>query len=522
MFSRSESGLGALVASANSGGTLMRRLFPAAIFVPLVVAWLRWKLETLNSYPAWLVLALVTVITITLWAALTSWTSFVTERRDWERRQEDAVLASLGLIFPAFDDAIIAKTLDGVVTSWSPGAAMIYGYSAEEMIGNSISVTIPLDLREEFSANMENIRRGQRVRPFETMRIRKDGRIVYVLVALSPVRDRAGRIVGASTIARDLTERKQTVSELHLSRERLALALQAGRSGTFDWDVCTDLNIWSSETEELYGLAPGTFGRTYQDWLSLVAPEDLESVRTAIRDSLKTGSFASEWRIQRRDNGEIRWVDARAKVFIDATGRPTRMVGIKVDITERKQAEKELALRAEELARSNADLQQFAYVASHDLQEPLRMVASYTQLLGKRYRDKLDADANDFIAFAVDGAHRMQVLINDLLAYSRVGTRGKEFASTDCESVLESVLFSLKAAIAEAHADITHDALPTIPVDQTQLSQVFQNLIGNALKFHGKEPVCIHVSVQQECRPLAIFRARQRYRNRTRGCGSDF
>jgi len=497
-LTRPEWGLGALVASANSGGTLTRRLFPAAILVPLVLAWLRWKGQAIGLYPDWAGLALMTVFTVMLLAGLTVWTGFVAERRDWVHRQEEEILASLALIFPCFDDAIIAKTLDGLVTSWNPGAAAIYGYSEREMIGRSVSITIPLDRREEFAANMRRIRKGERIRPFETTRIRKDGRIVCVLVSLSPVRSRSGRIVGASTIARDITERKRTESELVLSRERLALALQAGRSGTFEWDIYCNLNIWSSETEELYGLAPGTFGRRYEDWESLVEPEDVERVRTAIQESLRTGTFASEWRIRRRDNGEIRWVNARAKVFFDNAGRPSRMVGINVDITERKQAEKELALRAEELARSNADLQQFAYVASHDLQEPLRMVASYTQLLEKRYRGKLDADADDFIAFAVDGAHRMQVLINDLLAYSRVGTRGKEFTSTNCESVLETVLFSLKAAIEEARAVVTHDPLPTIPVDQTQLGQVFQNLIGNALKFHGPEPVRIHVSVQQE------------------------
>ena len=622
MFTHPESGLGILVTSENVGGTLTRRLFPAVIVVPLVLAWLRWKGQASGLYSDWAGLALMTVFTIIVLAGLTVWTGFLAERRDWARRQKEEIIASLASIFPSFDDAIIATTLDGIVTSWNPGAAAIYGYSTQEMSGKSISITIPPDRREEFAANMQRIKDGQHVPKFETTQIRKDGKIVDVVASISPVGNRAGRIVGASTSARDVSERKRPENELRLSRERLALALKAGRSGTFDWDIRNNVNTWSSGTEELYGLAPGTFGGTYEDWESLVVRKDLERTRTAIQESLRTGEFASEWRIRRRDNGEIRWVNARAKVFFDDAGRPTRMVGIKVDITERKrdeeklrkaslyarslieasldplvtisrdgkitdvnaatgkvtgvsrdqligsdfsdyftepekaqqvyrrvfaegvvhdyplairstggvvtdvlynasvfrneagevegvlaaardvterkQAEKELARRAEELARSNADLQQFAYVASHDLQEPLRMVASYTQLLGKRYRGKLDADADDFIAFAVDGAHRMQVLINDLLDYSRVGTRGKEFASTSSESVLEAVLANLKAAAEEAHAVISHGPLPTIPVDATQLSQVFQNLIGNALKFHGPEPPCIHVSVQQE------------------------
>lgn len=498
MFTRPESGLGALVVSADSGGTLTRPLFPAVIAVPLILAWLRWKGQARGLYSDWTGVALMTVVTIMLLAGLTVWTGFLAERRDRARRHEEEFIASLAYIFPSFDDAVIAQTLDGVVTSWNAGAAAIYHYSAQEMMGKSISITVPLDRREEFAANMQRIRQGQRVPPFETTGMRKDGKIVDILVSVSPVRERIGRIVGASTIARDISERKRIESELRLSRERLALALKAGRSGTFDWDIGNNINIWSSETEELYGLAPGTFGGTYEDWESLVVPEDLERARTAIQESLEVGEFASEWRIRRRNDDEIRWMDARAKVFFDDAEQPSRMVGIYVDITERKQAEKELALRAEELARSNADLQQFAYVASHDLQEPLRMVASYTQLLGKRYRGKLDADADDFIAFAVDGAHRMQVLINDLLAYSRVGTRGKELTSTNCDRVLEAVRFNLKAAIEEAHAVLTHDPLPTIPVDATQLSQVFQNLIGNALKFHGPEPPRIHVSVQQE------------------------
>lgn len=151
-----------------------------------------------------------------------------------------------------------------------------------------------------------------------------------------------------------------------------------------------------------------------------------------------------------------------------------------------------------ELARSNADLQQFAYVASHDLKEPLRMVASYTQLLARRYKGKLDSDADEFIRYAVDGANRMQWLINDLLAYSRVTVQDKVFEEVDCNGVLEEVLSDLRVAVEESRAVVTHDSLPTVMADRVQLGQLFQNLIGNAIKFHGEEPPRVHVSAERQ------------------------
>jgi len=163
---------------------------------------------------------------------------------------------------------------------------------------------------------------------------------------------------------------------------------------------------------------------------------------------------------------------------------------------ELQKTEQQLAHHAEELARSNAELEQFAYVASHDLQEPLRMVASFTQLLGKRYKGRLDADADEFIGYAVDGATRMQQLINDLLAYSRVGTRGKEFAPTSGEVVLDRALQNLTLAIEDSGAVVTHDPLPTVLGDEGQLVQLFQNLIGNAVKFRGTEAPHVHVSAE--------------------------
>ncbi len=159
--------------------------------------------------------------------------------------------------------------------------------------------------------------------------------------------------------------------------------------------------------------------------------------------------------------------------------------------------EKRVLDRTMELKRSNEDLEQFAYVASHDLQEPLRMITNYLQLLRQRYKDKLDASADDFIGFALDGSKRMHQLIHDLLTYSRVGTHGKEFVRTDCAQALANALANLRVAIEESRAEITHDPLPTVRGDEVQLTQLFQNLIGNAVKFRGEAAPRIHIGVQR-------------------------
>jgi two-component system sensor histidine kinase/response regulator len=168
------------------------------------------------------------------------------------------------------------------------------------------------------------------------------------------------------------------------------------------------------------------------------------------------------------------------------------------EITERKRAEAVLAQRSQELVRSNAELEQMAYVASHDLQEPLRMVTSYLQLLAQRYGHLLDADAHDFIDFAVDGAKRMQALIDDLLSYSRVGTRFKPLVPTDCGAVLEIALRSLRVAIADSGAQIDCEPLPEVLGDANQLTQLFQNLIANAIKFRGAQAPQITVRAARD------------------------
>jgi light-regulated signal transduction histidine kinase (bacteriophytochrome) len=194
---------------------------------------------------------------------------------------------------------------------------------------------------------------------------------------------------------------------------------------------------------------------------------------------------AAETLRRSRDELEIK-VSERTSELREANVR------LNTELEERRIAQRELA-------RSNAELEQFAYVASHDLQEPLRMVASFTQLLAKRYRAKLDADADEFIGFAVDGAQRMQLLLNDLLAYSRVGTRGKPLEPIDCNDVLQEAMANLTTAIEESHAEIHAGPLPKVAGDEVQMLQLFQNLVGNALKFRNPEQQPqIQISAQRE------------------------
>jgi PAS domain S-box-containing protein len=235
---------------------------------------------------------------------------------------------------------------------------------------------------------------------------------------------------------------------------------------------------------------------------------DLHALHTKREQELaetiwKTVSDGGRWQGEiwlRRKTGEEfpAWMSATS--VKDQKGEITHIIAEFSDITAFKQTQDALKRRTEELASSNRELEQFAYVASHDLQEPLRMVASYTQLLSRRYKDKLDDDANEFIHFAVDGATRMQALIIDLLALSRIGTHGKPLEPCESELALSRALANLRLAIEESGAVVTHDVMPNVVADISQLTQLFQNLIANALKFRGEAPPKVHIGVERKIR----------------------
>jgi PAS domain S-box-containing protein len=223
---------------------------------------------------------------------------------------------------------------------------------------------------------------------------------------------------------------------------------------------------------------------------------DPEKARAGYRQVFREGAVRDYALMVRRRNGSTTPVLYNATVYRDETGKVAGVFAAARDITERMRAEEALKRQAEELARSNAELEKFAYVASHDLQEPLRMISGFSQLLARRYQGKLGPEADDFIGYLVDGTNRMKRLINDLLAYSRVGTKGGEFEETDVSLVFEGAMRNLTAAIEESGAVISCDPLPSVTADGSQLVQLFQNLIGNAVKFRGEERPRIHVSAR--------------------------
>ena len=381
----------------------------------------------------------------------------------------------------------------------------ILGYPEEELIGmTGREISHPDDLEvintqrsRLYASEIDHVRLEKRY-------LRKDGSTVWVTFSMVLERSADGTPLYEIAIFDDITERKRAEEALRESEARFRSLTQLSSDWYWEQDESFGLTFMSGRMGERTGLDAAAFiGRKRWDQpaLNLTAAD-----WAAHKAQLERHEPFRDFEMERANpSGGTRWISVSGEPVFDADGRFTGYRGVGSDITERKQQEAELkrahddlAKKAEELQRSNAELEQFAYVASHDLQEPLRMVSSYTQLIARRYNDKLDGDAREFMNYVVDGAARMKQLIEDLLAYSRVGTKGKEFKPASLEAPLKRAITNLRAAIEESGAAVTCDALPTVDIDEVQLTQLFQNLIGNALKFRGQAAPRIHVSASEE------------------------
>lgn len=326
---------------------------------------------------------------------------------------------------------------------------------------------------------------------FDSRIIRKDGALRYIHSDWKFILDKQGKPTGIRGILYDITNIEEANEKLRQNQARLKQAQAIAHMGSWEINFSGGIFKWSDEAYRIYGMEPGEQDLTPDSWLTFIHPEDLGYVRSVIKEAHSSFTdFSFHHRIVRKD-GVVRYLLSESKFEFDHTGTATGLYGIVHDVTEQKQNEDilkglndQIQKRAEELAASNAELERFAYVASHDLQEPLRMVSSFVQLLQKKYNAGLDDTARQYIAYAVDGADRMKRLILDLLAYSRVGTNNDGFSNTDLSTVVDQVLLTFDAEVKEKAARIQVGQMPVVRANKTQMTQLFQNLVSNAFKYN--------------------------------------
>jgi PAS domain S-box-containing protein len=419
------------------------------------------------------------------------------------------------------EDAIVTKTLDGIVRSWNPAARLLLGYDAEEIIGESVLTLIPEDRRNEEGMILDQITSGQRVAHFETIRRRKDGSLVDVSLTISPIRDDQGVIVGASKIMRDITQRKKSDAALKKSHDRISIATEAAGQGFWEFNIETHTLVWDEQMFQLYGRSKLDGEQPYTLWADSLHPDDRERSERELVDAISgKRPFDTEFRIV-CPNGAIRHIQSLARVTRNAQGRAVNMFGLNYDITERKHAteqmlalnsqlEERVAARTAALAATNASLAEkneeveaFVYIVSHDLRAPLVNIQGFSteltrscgelekRLRGANLKPETEQAVMAIVREDISGALRyisasttkFQRLIDTLLVLSRTGKQELQFEQADVQVIVETTLLSLRQAIQSSGAEVIVETLPQITADVTAIGQVFSNLISNALQY---------------------------------------
>ena len=413
-------------------------------------------------------------------------------------------------LLEAAPDAMVVVNVAGDIVLLNVRAEKEFGYSRDELVGQKVKNIIPKGFAERIIADgtrsaaealAQQIGTG-----IELIGRRKDGSEFPIEIMLSPLESTEGILVTAAI--RDISVRKSAETHLAQMEGRYRGLLEAAPDAMVVVNVAGDIVLLNVRAEKEFGYSRDELvGQKVKNiipkgFAERIIADGTRSAAEALAQQIGTGI---ELIGRRKDGSEfpieimLSPLESTEGILVTAAIR---------DISVRKKSEEHLVKTVGELKRSNDELQQFAYVSSHDLQEPLRMVASYTQLLAKRYKGRLDSDADEFIAFAVDGCNRMQGLIQDLLAYSRAGTNGKVFCEVSAEDALQQALTNLRITIEQSGAVVSHDSLPAIKTDETQLTQVFQNLIGNAIKYRSTEAPRVHVSAANNVSNEWIFSVR--------------
>jgi PAS domain S-box-containing protein len=362
-----------------------------------------------------------------------------------------------------------------------------HGLDEAQIIGRRMDDFYTEDQRPMYQPALDRAYGGETVN-FELSLIRL-GQPRTLHVTCIPEFDDSGQVQGLYTLAHDITQLRRVEKQLRTIMEASPLGMfHADREGRCLYVNPAWLRVADISREQAAGVG----------WYGCIHPDDRQLVTATWHEALRTTrSQVTEHRYVRPD-GQIVWVRGHAAVLSEGD-QVTGFIGTVEDITQRRQLDAELAMRSEELARSNSELEQFAYVASHDLQEPLRMVNSYAQLLRRRHGDILPPGALKHLAYIEDGGRRAQELITDLLSLARVNSKGRPFEPVELGSAVDEVLAGLRLVVEESGVTITRDdVLPVVLADRRQLGQLLQNLVTNALKFRGTRPACVHVGASFE------------------------
>ncbi len=413
--------------------------------------------------------------------------SFVRDITERKRAEQTRALAAS--IVQSTEDAIYSANLNWEITSWNPGAEKLYGYSAAEVMGRTLDLVVPPDRLEEARRRRAILQRGERVQQFETKRAKKDGTLFDASITVSPIFDANGAVSGVSAITKDITARKQA------EQTRLLLESIVRYADDAIYSVDTDRKItsWNPGAEKLFGYSAAEI---LGQMVDVLVPYDRFGEVARAVFAILAGETIQRYETQRlRKDGTLVDITLTVSPILDAAGTQVGASVVAHDITEHKLAE-----RSRELARSNSELEEFAHVVSHDLREPLHNVSSYVRLLANEYQGKLGHDADEYLHYALDGVTWMNTLIEDLRTYSRVTAEKKGLEPVDFDSVVNQAIANLSTTIEEHRATVTYEPMPTVAAAAGAMTQVFQNLIENALKFRGEQPPRIEVSVKREAR----------------------
>jgi len=411
----------------------------------------------------------------------------------------NAQLAELGhaqfaALVECSDDAIISKTLAGEITSWNPGAEKLFGYTAHEAVGQTMLRFIPPERRHEEVDILARIARGETLRHFETVRLRKDGERIDVSVTISPIKDPRGKIIGVSKIARDISERKladhnfqlllKEVTDLKAALDEHAIVAITDPKGKINYVNDKFCAISQFARAELLGQDHRLINSGHH-------PKEF------FRELWATIARGKVWRGEiknRARDGSFYWVDTTIVPFLHADGRPRQYVAIRADITERKKAEEavrqlnaelesRVAQRTAELEAANHELEAFSYSVSHDLRAPLRAVNGFTRILLEDFSAALPPAARHYLERANLGSQRMGELIDDLLAFSRLSRQPVTRKQVPPAALVKTIWEELKPQWESRHVELRVDPLPDCLADPALLKQVWVNLLANAIKY---------------------------------------